>query len=65
MRAGETEKSISVKDPALFEVIEKTVSALSLAGPIDMDISGLTANIIFPKSIRGLAAAIPTHGTAT
>ena len=38
MRAGETEKSISVKDPALFEVIEKTVSALSLAGPIDMDI---------------------------
>ena len=38
MRAGETEKSISVKDPALFELIEKTVSALSLAGPIDMDI---------------------------
>lgn len=38
MRAGETEKSVSVKDEALFALIEKTVSTLELAGPVDMDI---------------------------
>lgn len=38
MRAGETEKSVSVKDDALFALIEKTVSTLDLSGPIDMDI---------------------------
>ena len=38
MRAGETEKSVSVKDDALFALIEKTTESLSLAGPIDMDI---------------------------
>lgn len=38
MRAGETEKSVSVKDGALFELIGRTVSTLKLAGPIDMDI---------------------------
>ena len=38
MRAGETEKSVSVKDEALFELIKKTVSALNLMGPIDMDV---------------------------
>lgn len=38
MRAGETEKAVSVKDGALFELIERTVSTLKLAGPIDMDI---------------------------
>ena len=38
MRAGETEKSVSVKDDALFALIQKTASALSLAGPIDMDV---------------------------
>lgn len=38
MRAGETEKSVSVKDDRLFELIEKTVSSLKLAGPVDMDI---------------------------
>lgn len=38
MRAGETEKSISVKDPLLFDLIKKTAASLSLSGPIDMDI---------------------------
>ncbi|MCM1154010.1 MAG: ATP-grasp domain-containing protein [Roseburia sp.] len=38
MRAGETEKSISVKDEALFALIQKAVSSLSLAGPVDMDV---------------------------
>lgn len=38
MRAGETEKSVSVKDEALFALIQKTASTLSLAGPIDMDV---------------------------
>lgn len=38
MRAGETEKSVSVKDEALFSLIRETAASLSLAGPIDMDI---------------------------
>ncbi|MCM1088598.1 MAG: ATP-grasp domain-containing protein [Muribaculaceae bacterium] len=38
MRAGETEKSISIKDDALFDLIIQTVSSLSLTGPVDMDI---------------------------
>lgn len=38
MRAGETEKALSVKDEKLFELIERTVSTLELAGPVDMDI---------------------------
>lgn len=38
MRAGETEKSVSVKDPVLFDLIKKTAATLSLSGPIDMDI---------------------------
>lgn len=38
MRAGETEKSISCKDEALYALIEKTLAPLSLAGPVDMDL---------------------------
>lgn len=38
MRAGETEKSVSVKDEALFTLVKQTAETLSLAGPIDMDI---------------------------
>lgn len=38
MRAGETEKSVSCKDPELFELIEKTLSPLELTGPVDMDL---------------------------
>lgn len=38
MRAGETEKSVSYQDPVLFELIEETLSPLSLTGPVDMDI---------------------------
>lgn len=38
MRAGETEKSVSVKDEKLFDLIRKTAASLSLSGPIDMDI---------------------------
>lgn len=38
MRAGETEKSISVKDDALFALIGQTAASLSLSGPVDMDI---------------------------
>lgn len=38
MRAGETEKSVSVKDGRLFELIERTAATLELAGPVDMDI---------------------------
>ena len=38
MRAGETEKSVSFRDEKLFELIERTIEPLQLAGPIDMDI---------------------------
>lgn len=38
MRAGETEKSISVKDTSLFTLIRQTSASLALSGPVDMDI---------------------------
>lgn len=38
MRAGETEKSISVKDTSLFTLIRQTAASLALSGPVDMDI---------------------------
>ncbi|MBD8004756.1 ATP-grasp domain-containing protein [Bacillus norwichensis] len=37
MRAGETDKSIAVKDPILKQVIEKLIEALQPLGPIDID----------------------------
>ena len=37
-RAGETEKSISVKIPEIEELVKKTIEVLHLRGPIDMDI---------------------------
>ena len=38
MRAGETEKSVSVKDETLFDLVKQTAETLSLSGPVDMDI---------------------------
>lgn len=38
MRAGETEKSVSYWDETLYSLIEKVVTTLHLAGPVDMDI---------------------------
>ena len=38
MRAGETEKSVSVKNNKIYEVIKKTVSLFDFKGPIDMDL---------------------------
>lgn len=38
MRAGETEKSVSVKDDALFSLARQTAESLSLSGPVDMDV---------------------------
>lgn len=38
MRAGETEKSISVKDEEIFDLVKQTAASLSLSGPVDMDI---------------------------
>lgn len=37
MRAGETDKSIAIKDSSLKDVIEKLISALKPLGPIDID----------------------------
>lgn len=44
MRAGETEKSVSYKDDALFELIKKAVSGLQLCGPVDMDLFCIDGN---------------------
>ena len=38
MRAGETDKSVSVKDEKLFELIRAFLKKLNLKGIIDMDI---------------------------
>lgn len=38
MRAGETDKSVSFKDPVLFEFIEKFVKQSGYTGQIDIDI---------------------------
>lgn len=38
MRAGETDKSVSVKDSGLFELIDRFVKAANLRGVIDLDI---------------------------
>lgn len=38
MRAGETDKSVSFRDPALFALIERFVLEAGFRGPIDIDI---------------------------
>jgi carbamoyl-phosphate synthase large subunit len=38
MRAGETDKAVSFKDPALFELVEKFVEEAGYKGQIDIDI---------------------------
>lgn len=38
MRAGETDKAVSFKDPALFELIERFVKEAGYRGQIDIDI---------------------------
>ena len=38
MRAGETDKAVSFKDPKLFQLIEKFVQEFGFRGPIDIDI---------------------------
>lgn len=38
MRAGETDKSVSFRDPALFALIERFVKDAGYRGPIDIDI---------------------------
>lgn len=37
MRAGETDKSVAIKDPTLFNLIEKLLITLCPMGPIDVD----------------------------
>lgn len=38
MRAGETEKSISIKNNDLVELVKKAVTTIGLIGPIDVDV---------------------------
>ena len=44
MRAGETDKSFSIKEYKLLELIEKFVSKLGTKGPIDIDIFKVNNN---------------------
>lgn len=38
MRAGETDRSVSFKDPALFSLIERFVTEAGFRGPVDIDL---------------------------
>lgn len=38
MRAGETDKSVSFKDPVLFDLIGRFVTEAGFCGPVDMDL---------------------------
>lgn len=53
MRAGETDKSIAIKDPQLKQVIEQLISVLKPLGPIDIDCfktkSGYVVSEINPR----------------
>ncbi len=40
MRAGETEKAVTVTDPQIRELVKKTAEALKARGEIDMDLFG-------------------------
>ncbi|RSL29993.1 ATP-grasp domain-containing protein [Salibacterium salarium] len=37
MRSGETDRSVSMKDPALLEMIQHVAKTLHLSGPVDID----------------------------
>ncbi|GIN84290.1 carbamoyl phosphate synthase [Heyndrickxia sporothermodurans] len=49
MRAGETDKSIAVKDEKLFYLIEQLVDALKPIGPIDIDCFKTETNYIISE----------------
>ena len=44
MRAGETDKAVSVKDPKLFQLIEEFVEEVGFRGQIDIDIFDICGN---------------------
>ena len=44
MRAGETDKAVSFKDPRLFKLIEKFISESGYKGQIDIDIFDIDGN---------------------
>lgn len=44
MRAGETDKAVSFKDPVLFDLIDKFVSEAGYRGQIDIDIFNVEGN---------------------
>lgn len=44
MRAGETDKAVSFKDPKLFELIERFVKEAGFRGQIDIDIFDINGN---------------------
>lgn len=58
---GGASKTISFKDPKLFDFIEKICSIFEFNGPLDMDFLSRMVNIIFLKSIHVLAALIYMH----
>lgn len=49
MRAGETDKSIAVKDPEVRSLIEKLTNALEFVGPIDVDCFRTSSGVIISE----------------
>ena len=61
MRAGETDKSISVINNQIFKLIEQFVSTMGYVGQIDIDLFELMANFTFQKLTLDLVEDILMH----
>ena len=59
MRAGETDKSVSVKDAKLFGLIKKFVESVGFCGIIDIDIFKVDGTYYISEVNPASAAAIP------
>ncbi|WP_449536930.1 ATP-grasp domain-containing protein [Ferdinandcohnia sp. Marseille-Q9671] len=49
MRAGETDKSMAVKDEELFNIVERLIDALGPIGPIDIDCFKTTSGYLISE----------------
>lgn len=59
MRAGETDKSVSVKEEELFRLLQNFVEKCGFAGMIDIDIFKIEDEYYISEVNPGLAGAIP------
>ncbi len=49
MRAGETDKSVSIKDPKLFDLITRFVSTAGFKGVLDIDVFQVNGEYIISE----------------